>query len=68
MTTNNNSMTQRITIRLDEGLSTLINTLRNKQIYNISGLIREALNDKLEKMNIDKSGEDDDYKKDDDIH
>ena len=68
MTTNNNSMTQRITIRLDEGLSTLINTLRNKQIYNISGLIREALNDKLEKMNIDKSGEEDDYKKDDDIH
>jgi Arc/MetJ-type ribon-helix-helix transcriptional regulator len=61
-------MTQRITIRLDEGLSTLINTLRNKQIYNISGLIREALNDKLEKMNIDKSGEGDDYKKDDEIH
>jgi len=68
MTTNNNSMTQRITIRLDEGLSTLIKTLRNKQIYNISGLIREALNDKLEKMNIDKSGEGDDYKKDDEIH
>jgi len=62
------TMGERITVRLDGGLSSLIKQLKDKRIFNISGLIREAMWEKLSKMKaIDKSGEGEDLEKDDDI-
>ena len=62
------TMGERITVRLDGGLSSLIKQLKDKGIFNISGLIREAMLEKLSKMkDIDKSGEGEDLKKDDEI-
>lgn len=62
------TMGERITVRLDEGLSSLVKQLKDKRIFNISGLIREAMWEKLSKMkDIDKSGEGEDLKKDDEI-
>lgn len=61
-------MGERITVRLDGGLSSLIKQLKDKRIFNISGLIREAMWEKLSKMkDIDKSGKGEDLEKDDDI-
>lgn len=40
-------MTERITIRLNEELQQLLSKIRNKGIYNLSALVREALRDKL---------------------
>lgn len=62
------TMGERITVRLDGGLSSLIKQLKDKGIFNISGLIRDAMWEKLSKMkDIDKSGEGEDLKKDDEI-
>lgn len=62
------TMGERITVRLDGGLSSLIKQLKDKRIFNISGLIREAMWEKLSKMkDIDKSGEGEDLEKDDEI-
>ena len=40
-------MIQRITVRLDEGLTNLIASIKEKDIYNLSALTREALRDRL---------------------
>ena len=62
------TMGERITVRLDGGLSSLIKQLKDKEIFNISGLIREAMWEKLSKMkDIDKSGEGEDLEKDDEL-
>ena len=39
-------MNTRITVRLDEELSKLLSQIQNKNIFNLSGLIREALKTK----------------------
>ncbi|MCM1264841.1 MAG: ribbon-helix-helix protein, CopG family [Candidatus Gastranaerophilales bacterium] len=49
-------MNTRITVRLDEELSKLLSQIQNKSIFNLSGLIREALKAKLNDfINIDNS-------------
>ena len=51
-------MNTRITVRLDEELSKLLSQIQNKNIYNLSGLIREALKTKLNDfINVDNSGD-----------
>lgn len=40
-------MAERITIRLDEELQHLILKIKNKGLYNLSALVRQALKDKL---------------------
>ncbi len=40
-------MTERITIRLNEELQQLFSQIKNKGIYNLSALVRQALMDKL---------------------
>lgn len=51
-------MNTRITVRLDEELSKLLSQIQNKSIFNLSGLIREALKAKLNDfINIDNSGD-----------
>ncbi|MCM1265968.1 MAG: hypothetical protein NC200_07190 [Candidatus Gastranaerophilales bacterium] len=57
---------ERITVRLDERLSSLVNQLQQRKIFNLSGLIREAMWEKLSKIkDIDKSGAQEELKKDD---
>ena len=51
-------MNTRITVRLDEELSKLLSQIQNKNIFNLSGLIREALKTKLNDfINVDNSGD-----------
>lgn len=51
-------MNTRITVRLDEELSKLLSQIQNKSIFNLSGLIREALKTKLNDfINVDNSGD-----------
>lgn len=51
-------MNTRITVRLDEELSKLLSQIQNKSIFNLSGLIREALKAKLNDfINVDNSGD-----------
>ena len=40
-------MTDRITIRLNDELQQLITEIKNKGLYNLSALVRQALKDKL---------------------
>ena len=40
-------MTERITIRLNEELQQLITEIKNKGLYNLSAIVRQALKDKL---------------------
>jgi len=62
-------MIQRITVRLDEGLTNLIASIKEKDIYNLSALTREALRDRLMRIliNIDNSGQTEELKKDENI-
>lgn len=49
-------MTRRITVRLNERLEKLIDTLKNKDIINLSALIRKGLEAELNKIScIDNS-------------
>lgn len=51
-------MNTRITVRLDEELSKLLSQIQNKNIFNLSSLIREALKTKLNDfINVDNSGD-----------
>ena len=51
-------MNTRITVRLDEELSKLLSQIQNKNIFNLSGLIREALKTKLNDfINVDNGGD-----------
>lgn len=51
-------MNTRITVRLDEELSKLLSQVQKKSIFNMSGLIREALKTKLNDfICIDNSGD-----------
>lgn len=51
-------MKTRITVRLDEELTKLLAQIQNKNIFNLSGLIREALRAKLNDFKgIDNSGD-----------
>lgn len=51
-------MTERITIRLDEELQLLILKIKNKGLYNLSALVRQALKDKLSVLSyIDNSSQ-----------
>ena len=51
-------MNTRITVRLDEELSKLLSQIQNKNIFNLSGLISEALKTKLNDfINVDNSGD-----------
>ena len=38
---------KKITVRLDEELSKLLSELKNKNLYNLSALVRQALRKKL---------------------
>lgn len=62
-------MIQRITVRLNEELSNLITSVKEKDIYNLSALTREALRDRLMRIliNIDNSGQTEELKKDENI-
>lgn len=62
-------MIQRITVRLDEDLTNLITSIKEKDIYNLSALTREALRDSLMRIliNIDNSGQTEELKKDENI-
>ena len=37
----------KITVRLDEELSQLLSEIKNKNLYNLSALVRQALREKL---------------------
>ncbi len=51
-------MAERITIRLDEELQHLILKIKNKGLYNLSALLRQALKDKLSVLSyIDNSSQ-----------
>ena len=48
---------KKITVRLDEELSKLFSELKNKNLYNLSALVRQALKEKLvDFLYIDNSG------------
>ena len=48
---------KKITVRLDEELSKLLSELKNKNLYNLSALVRQALRKKLVDFStLDNSG------------
>ena len=48
---------KKFTVRLDEELSKLLSELKNKNLYNLSAIVRQALRDKLvDFIHIDNSG------------
>ena len=47
----------KITVRLDEELSQLLSEIKNKNLYNLSAFVRQALKEKLVDFSyIDNSG------------
>lgn len=50
-------MINKFTVRLDEELSKLLSEIKNKNLYNLSAIVRQALREKLvDFIRIDNSG------------
>lgn len=58
-------MKKKFTVRLDEELSKLLSEIKNKHLYNLSALVRQALREKLvDFSSLDNSGKGRELEKD----